>query len=167
LVRSWYRTYEVPILITNCSNNYGPYHFPEKLIPKSIKNALKRKDIPIYGKGKQIRDWLYVEDHVKALYKVLTDGIPGETYNIGANNEKSNIEVINLVCSIMDKKIPLKEGSYKDLIVFVDDRPGHDFRYAIDSSKIKKELNWAPSESFETGLEKTIEWFIENKEWLA
>ena len=167
LVRAWYRTYEVPILITNCSNNYGPYHFPEKLIPKSIKNALIGKDIPIYGKGQQIRDWLYVEDHAKALYRVLTEGIPGETYNIGANNEKSNIEVINLVCSIMDKKIPLKEGSYKDLITFVDDRPGHDFRYAIDSSKIKKELNWAPSESFETGLEKTIEWFIENKEWLA
>ena len=167
LVRAWYRTYEVPILITNCSNNYGPYHFPEKLIPKSIKNALIGKDIPIYGKGQQIRDWLYVEDHAKALYKVLTGGVPGETYNIGANNEKSNIEVINLVCSILDKKIPLREGSYKDLIVFVDDRPGHDFRYAIDSSKIKKELNWAPSESFETGLEKTIEWFIENKEWLA
>jgi len=167
LVRAWYRTYEVPILITNCSNNYGPYHFPEKLIPKSIKNALIGKDIPIYGKGQQIRDWLYVEDHAKALYKVLTEGVPGETYNIGANNEKSNIEVINLVCSILDKKIPLREGSYKDLIVFVDDRPGHDFRYAIDSSKIKKELNWAPSESFETGLEKTIEWFIENKEWLA
>tara|TARA_B100001250_G_scaffold412027_1_gene442152 strand:- start:1073 stop:2077 length:1005 start_codon:yes stop_codon:yes gene_type:complete len=167
LVRAWYRTYEVPILITNCSNNYGPYHFPEKLIPKSIKNALIGKDIPIYGKGQQIRDWLYVEDHAKALYRVLTEGIPGETYNIGANNEKSNIEVINLVCSIMDKKIPLKEGSYKDLITFVDDRPGHDFRYAIDSSKIKKELNWAPSESFETGLEKTIEWFIENKEWLG
>jgi len=167
LVRAWYRTYEVPILITNCSNNYGPYHFPEKLIPKSIKNALIGKDIPIYGKGQQIRDWLYVEDHAKALYRVLTEGIPGETYNIGANNEKSNIEVINLVCSIMDKKIPLKEGGYKDLITFVDDRPGHDFRYAIDSSKIKKELNWAPSESFETGLEKTIEWFIENKEWLG
>ena len=167
LVRAWYRTYEVPILITNCSNNYGPYHFPEKLIPKSIKNALIGKDIPIYGKGQQIRDWLYVEDHAKALYKVLTEGVPGETYNIGANNEKSNIEVINLVCSILDKKIPLTEGSYKDLIVFVDDSPGHDFRYAIDSSKIKKELNWAPSESFETGLEKTIEWFIENKEWLA
>lgn len=166
LVRAWHRTFDIPVLITNCSNNYGPYHFPEKLIPKSIKNALKGKEIPIYGKGEQIRDWLYVEDHVNALYKVLLEGRLGETYNIGANNERTNIEVIELVCSILDKKIPLDKGSYKDLIIFIKDRPGHDFRYAIDSSKIKKELNWTPSESFESGLDKTIEWFIQNKEWL-
>ena len=167
LVRAWYRTYAVPLLITNCSNNYGPYQYPEKLIPLVIRNALKRNQIPIYGDGKQVRDWLYVEDHVNALYAVLKKGKLGETYNIGGNNEKTNIEVVNQVCSLLDERSPRKEGSYSDLISFVKDRPGHDFRYAIDSSKLKEELKWTPIESFETGLTKTVEWFLANDSWLS
>jgi len=167
LARAWYRTYGVPVLITNCSNNYGPYHYPEKLIPLVIKNALKGNKIPVYGDGRQVRDWLYVKDHVDALYAVLKKGKLGETYNIGGNNEKSNIEVVNKVCSLLDEKSPRKEGSYSDLISFVEDRPGHDFRYAIDSSKLKKELNWKPIESFETGLTKTVEWYLANDNWLS
>ena len=167
LVRAWYRTYAVPLLITNCSNNYGPYQYPEKLIPLVIRNALKGNQIPIYGDGKQVRDWLYVEDHVNALYTVLKKGKLGETYNIGGNKEKTNIEVVNKVCSLLDERSPRKEGSYSDLISFVEDRPGHDFKYAIDSSKLKEELKWTPIESFETGLTKTVEWFLANDSWLS
>ena len=167
LVKSWFRTFNLPVLITNCSNNYGPYHFPEKLIPKTILNALNQVEIPVYGNGKQVRDWLYVEDHVDALYTVLKKGRLGETYNIGGNNEKSNIEVVNKVCSLLDERSPRKEGSYSDLISFVEDRPGHDFRYAIDSTKLKEELNWTPIESFESGLKKTVEWYLTNDSWLS
>ena len=168
LVRAWGRTYNLPIVITNCSNNYGPYQFPEKLIPLIILNCIKGKLLPIYGKGEQVRDWLYVEDHVKALLKVLMDGKNGETYNIGGNNEKTNLEVVLTICEILDKLMPNKRydiKSYKDLIEFVKDRPGHDKRYAIDASKISKELNYNPEESFESGLTKTIKWFLDNQDW--
>ena len=168
LVRAWGRTYNLPIVITNCSNNYGPYQFPEKLIPLIILNCIKGKSLPIYGKGEQVRDWLYVEDHVKALLKVLMDGKNGETYNIGGNNEKTNLEVVLTICEILDKLMPNERydlKSYKDLIEFVKDRPGHDKRYAIDASKISKELNYNPEESFESGLTKTIKWFLDNQDW--
>jgi dTDP-glucose 4,6-dehydratase len=164
LVRAWLRTYGFPTIVTNCSNNYGPYHFPEKLIPLVILNALEGKDLPIYGKGDQIRDWLYVEDHARALYKVVTEGKVGETYNIGGHNEKQNIEVVQTICSILDILVP-KETEYAAQITFVTDRPGHDRRYAIDSSKIQKTLGWTPEETFETGLRKTIEWYLANNAW--
>ena len=164
LVRAWLRTYGFPTIVTNCSNNYGPYHFPEKLIPLVILNALDGKDLPIYGKGDQIRDWLYVEDHARALYKVATEGVIGETYNIGGHNEKQNIEVVQTICSILDELVP-KESKYSDQITFVNDRPGHDRRYAIDSSKMQKELGWTPEETFETGLRKTIKWYLANQQW--
>ncbi|NPA65805.1 MAG: dTDP-glucose 4,6-dehydratase [Epsilonproteobacteria bacterium] len=165
LVRAWNRTYGLPAVVTNCSNNYGPYHFPEKLIPLVILNALDGKPLPIYGDGKQIRDWLYVEDHARALVLVATTGENGETYNIGGHNEKQNIEVVKTICEILDKKVPRKEGSYADLITFVKDRPGHDHRYAIDASKIERELGWKPQETFETGLEKTVQWYLDNEWW--
>ena len=168
LVRAWHRTYNLPILITNCSNNYGPYQFPEKLIPLVIINAVSGKPIPIYGKGNQIRDWLYVEDHAKALGVVLKNGKSGETYNIGGENEKSNLEVVEMICGILDKLIPNHPAGikkYSDLITFVDDRPGHDYRYAINSSKIQQDLNWKPQETFETGIIKTVKWYINNKKW--
>lgn len=164
LVRAWLRTYGFPTIITNCSNNYGPYHFPEKLIPLVILNALEGKPLPIYGKGDQIRDWLYVEDHARALYKVITEGQIGETYNIGGHNEKQNLEVVQTICCILDDLVP-KETSYVDQITYVADRPGHDRRYAIDASKISRELNWEPLETFETGLRKTVEWYLANQEW--
>lgn len=164
LVRAWLRTYGLPTMVTNCSNNYGPYHFPEKLIPLVILNALEGKDLPIYGKGDQIRDWLYVEDHARALYKVVTEGKVGETYNIGGHNEKKNIEVVNTICSILDTLVP-KDSSYTEQITYVQDRPGHDRRYAIDSSKMQRELGWTPIETFETGLRKTIEWYLNNLPW--
>tara|TARA_R110002033_G_scaffold96537_1_gene145409 strand:- start:57 stop:1124 length:1068 start_codon:yes stop_codon:yes gene_type:complete len=164
LVRSWLRTYGLPTIVTNCSNNYGPYHFPEKLIPLVILNALEGKPLPIYGKGDQIRDWLYVEDHARALYKVVTSGKVGETYNIGGHNEKQNIEVVNTICSILDTLAP-KDTPYAEQITYVTDRPGHDRRYAIDSSKMSRELNWQPEETFETGLRKTIEWYLTNQTW--
>ncbi|MBB1383437.1 GDP-mannose 4,6-dehydratase, partial [Shewanella sp. SR41-2] len=164
LVRSWLRTYGLPTIVTNCSNNYGPYHFPEKLIPLVILNALEGKPLPIYGKGDQIRDWLYVEDHARALYKVVTTGKVGETYNIGGHNEKQNIEVVNTICSILDTLVP-KDTLYAKQITYVTDRPGHDRRYAIDSSKMSNELNWQPEETFETGLRKTIEWYLTNQTW--
>jgi dTDP-glucose 4,6-dehydratase len=169
LVRAWNRTYGLPILITNCSNNYGPYHFPEKLIPLMILNALQGKALPVYGNGQQIRDWLFVEDHARALYKVVTEGIVGETYNIGGHNEKANLEVVYAICDLLEELAPIKpEGivQYKDLITYVKDRPGHDVRYAIDATKIKNELNWVPEESFETGLRKTVEWYLKNTEWV-
>lgn len=162
LVRAWHRTYSLPVVITNCSNNYGPHQFPEKLIPLTILNALDRKALPVYGDGQNIRDWLYVEDHVRGLYKVVSEGKVGETYNIGGFNEKTNIEVVNLICEILDELLPPHSQdkkinyiqSYKDLITFVPDRPGHDLRYAIDASKIQKELDWAPEESFKSGIKK-------------
>ena len=164
LVRSWQRTYGLPVLVTNCSNNYGPYHFPEKLIPLVILNALEGKPLPVYGKGDQIRDWLFVEDHARALYKVVTEGKPGETYNIGGHNEKQNLEVVQTICDILQDLCP-QERSYRDLITFVQDRPGHDRRYAIDASKIQQELGWAPEETFETGIRKTVQWYLDNLEW--
>lgn len=166
LVRAWHRTYGLPTIITNCSNNYGPYHFPEKLIPLMILNALDAKPLPVYGNGQQIRDWLFVEDHARALYKVVTEGKVGETYNVGGNNEKKNIEVVETICEILDLLKPRSFGqSYKELIAFVDDRPGHDLRYAIDATKIKNELGWSPVETFDTGIQKTIEWYLNNLDW--
>ncbi|MDA8654316.1 dTDP-glucose 4,6-dehydratase [Alphaproteobacteria bacterium] len=170
LVRAWGRTYNLPIVITNCSNNYGPYHFPEKLIPLVILNALAGKSLPVYGDGSQVRDWLYVEDHARALYEVVTKAGVGETYNIGGHNELANIDVVNTICDILDELVPEKLGSlhsYRDLISFVTDRPGHDKRYAIDAKKIELDLNWKPRETFESGLRKTITWFIENERWCA
>jgi len=164
LVRAWMRTYGLPVLITNCSNNYGPYHFPEKLVPLVILNALEGKSLPVYGKGDQIRDWLYVEDHARALYKVVTEGNPGETYNIGGHNEKQNIEVVHTLCGILQELRP-QEINYRDLITTVKDRPGHDMRYAIDASKIQKELGWSPEETFETGIRKTVRWYLNNLDW--
>ncbi|MCQ8881311.1 dTDP-glucose 4,6-dehydratase [Pseudoalteromonas shioyasakiensis] len=164
LVRAWLRTYGFPTIVTNCSNNYGPYHFPEKLIPLVILNALEGRSLPVYGKGDQIRDWLYVEDHARALYKVVTEGKVGETYNIGGHNEKQNLEVVQAICAILDILVP-KECKYAELITYVADRPGHDRRYAIDSSKIQRELGWTPNETFETGLKKTVQWYLENQKW--
>lgn len=166
LVRAWHRTYGLPIVITNCSNNYGPYHFPEKLIPLVILNALDGKPLPVYGDGKQIRDWLYVEDHARALYLVATTAKVGETYNIGGHNEKQNIDVVKTICTILDNIKPRKDGqSYTQQITFVKDRPGHDLRYAIDASKINNELGWQPQETFESGIQKTVEWYLDNLEW--
>tara|TARA_B100000787_G_scaffold45220_1_gene32349 strand:+ start:659 stop:1717 length:1059 start_codon:yes stop_codon:yes gene_type:complete len=168
LVRSYYKTYDLPTIITNCSNNYGPFQFPEKLIPLTIYNALQGKDIPIYGDGKQIRDWLYVGDHCNAVELALKNGKIGETYNIGGLNEKNNLEVVNIVCLILDKLRPKKDKSlYKSQITFIADRAGHDKRYAIDAKKIKKTLDWAPIESFETGIEKTIKWYLDNQDWMS
>lgn len=164
LVRAWQRTYGLPILLTNCSNNYGPYHFPEKLIPLIILNALEGKPLPVYGSGNQIRDWLYVEDHARALVLVAMKGIAGETYNIGGHNEMKNIDVVEAICSILDELAP-SNANYSSLITHVPDRPGHDMRYAIDASKIQKELGWVPLESFETGIRKTIQWYLDNQEW--
>lgn len=170
LVRAWNRTYGLPVVLTNCSNNYGPYHFPEKLIPLVILNALAGKPLPIYGKGDQIRDWLYVEDHARALYKVVTEAAVGETYNIGGHNEKQNIEVVQTICSLLEELAPQKPkgvNAYQDLITYVKDRPGHDLRYAIDASKIKQDLGWVPQESFETGLRKTVQWYLTNTDWVS
>lgn len=169
LVRAWHRTYGLPIVITNCSNNYGPYHFPEKLIPLIILNALEGNPLPIYGNGQQIRDWLYVEDHARALLIVATQAKVGETYNIGGHNEHTNIDVVHSICSLLEDLAPNKpEGisNYTDLITFVKDRPGHDLRYAIDATKMQEELNWKPQESFETGLRKTVQWYLDNKQWV-
>jgi len=170
LVRAWNRTYGLPVLVTNCSNNYGPFHFPEKLIPLMILNALQAKPLPVYGNGQQIRDWLFVEDHARALFTVATQGVVGETYNIGGHNEKANIEVVHAICTLLEELAPNKpEGvaQYKELITYVKDRPGHDVRYAIDATKIKNDLGWVPQESFETGLRKTVEWYLSNTEWVA
>ncbi len=168
LVRAWFRTYGLPTMVTNCSNNYGPYQFPEKLIPLVILNALGGKPLPIYGKGDQVRDWLYVEDHVRALCKVVTEGAVGETYNIGGDAERKNLEVVKLICGILEELAPNKPSHverYEDLITFVKDRPGHDKRYAIDAMKIKNELGWTPSENFETGIRRTVRWYLENQAW--
>ena len=168
LVRAWLRTYGFPTIVTNCSNNYGPFHFPEKLIPLMILNALEGKKLPVYGNGMQIRDWLFVEDHARALYKVVTEGVVGETYNIGGHNEKANIEVVRTICSLLEELVPNKPAGvakYEDLITYVTDRPGHDVRYAIDAAKIGKELGWVPQETFESGIRKTVEWYLNNKKW--
>lgn len=168
LVRAWQRTYGLPVLITNCSNNYGPYHFPEKLIPLMILNALEGKPLPIYGRGEQIRDWLYVDDHVRALYLVVTQGQPGETYNVGGHNEIKNIDVVLTVCELLEELVPEKpEGvaHYRDLITYVQDRPGHDLRYAIDATKVQQQLDWLPTESFSSGIRKTVQWYLDNQHW--
>jgi dTDP-glucose 4,6-dehydratase len=168
LVRAWHRTFGLPVVLTNCSNNYGPYHFPEKLIPHMILNALAGKPLPVYGKGNQIRDWLFVEDHARALVLVATTAEVGQTYNIGGHNEKQNIEVVHTLCDLLEELHPQKPAGithYKELITFVKDRPGHDLRYAIDASKIERELGWKPQETFETGLRKTVIWYLENRDW--
>ena len=165
LVRAWHRTYGLPVLLSNCSNNYGPYHFPEKLIPLVILNALEGKPLPVYGNGQQVRDWLYVEDHARALLKVVTEGRVGETYNIGGHNEQKNLDVVQGICTLLDELPPRQAGSYKELIAFVPDRPGHDLRYAIDASKIERELGWTPEETFTSGLRKTVCWYLENLDW--
>ncbi|HHF3094380.1 TPA: dTDP-glucose 4,6-dehydratase [Vibrio diabolicus] len=168
LVRAWQRTYGLPTLVTNCSNNYGPYHFPEKLIPLMILNALDGKPLPVYGDGMQIRDWLFVEDHARALYKVVCEGEVGETYNIGGHNEKANIEVVKTICALLEELRPDKPAgveSYESLITYVKDRPGHDVRYAIDAIKIAQELGWTPEETFESGIRKTVEWYLNNPQW--
>ncbi len=170
LVRAWLRTYGLPTIVTNCSNNYGPYHFPEKLIPLMILNALGGKPLPVYGDGMQIRDWLFVEDHARALYQVVTEGEIGETYNIGGHNEKANIEVVRTICALLEELVPNKPqgvARYEDLITYVKDRPGHDVRYAIDAAKIGRELGWQPQETFESGIRKTVEWYLNNKTWWA
>ncbi len=166
LARAWFRTYELPVMVTNCSNNYGPLQFPEKLIPLMIINCLDLKDLPVYGDGQNIRDWLYVDDHCRAIKTIYENGLVGETYNIGGNNEIKNIDIVNTICSILDELRPLENGkSYSGQIKFVNDRPGHDFRYAINAEKIQKELNWFPIESFETGIKKTVEWYLKNERW--
>lgn len=166
LVRAWHETYGLPVVLSNCSNNYGPFHFPEKLIPLVILNALDERELPVYGKGENVRDWLYVDDHAAALHLVATKGVAGESYNIGGNAERRNIDVVTGICAILDKKRPRSNGaSYADLIKMVTDRPGHDRRYAIDASKIRRELGWTPSQTFETGLEATIDWYLNNEWW--
>jgi dTDP-glucose 4,6-dehydratase len=166
LVRAWYHTYGLPILLTNCSNNYGPYHFPEKLIPLIILNALEGKSLPVYGQGANIRDWLYVDDHARALLKVLEQGTPGESYNVGGHNERTNLQVVRTVCGILDELCPRAQGGhYEDLITFVADRPGHDLRYAIDPTKLTTELGWQPQENFDTGIRKTVQWYLDNEWW--
>ena len=166
LVRAWHRTFDLPVLISNCSNNYGPYQFPEKLIPLMILNCLEEKPLPVYGTGENIRDWLYVEDHCDAIYTILQKGTIGETYNVGGNNEIKNIQIVEVICDVLNDIHPARSGkSYHELITFVKDRPGHDFRYAIDASKLKKEIGWEPKESFNTGIQKTIEWYLKNEEW--
>lgn len=165
LVRAWHHTFGLPVLISSCSNNYGPYHFPEKLIPLVILNALEGKSLPIYGKGDNIRDWLYVEDHAKALWLIQKKGIPGETYNIGGHNERTNLEVVRTICRILDELRPKKSGSYEDQIDFVQDRPGHDLRYAIDPSKLRNTLGWVPETDFDSGIRKTVQWYLDNDWW--
>ena len=164
-VRAWHETYGLPILLTNCSNNYGPYHFPEKLVPLVILNAIQGKPLPIYGDGSNIRDWLYVEDHADALLLVLAKGVVGRSYNIGGENERTNLELVKCICEILDRLHPLAKGSYAELIKFVKDRPGHDIRYAINPSRIKEELGWQPSVSVDHGLEKTVQWYLDNEDW--
>ena len=167
LVRSWHHTYGLPVLTTNCSNNYGPYHFPEKLIPLVIHNALAGKPLPVYGDGMQVRDWLYVKDHCSAIRRVLEAGRPGETYNVGGWNERANIDVVNTICGLLDELRPLPDGRrHGELITFVKDRPGHDRRYAIDARRIERELGWRPAETFETGIRKTVQWYLDNQAWV-
>lgn len=167
LTRAYHHTYGLPVLTTNCSNNYGPYHFPEKLIPLMIVNALAGKPLPVYGDGQQVRDWLYVKDHCSGIRRVLEAGRPGETYNIGGNNEKPNIEIVHAVCALLDELRPRAGGSYREQVAFIKDRPGHDRRYAIDAGKMTRELGWKPAETFETGIRKTVQWYLDNPEWVT
>ena len=167
LVRAWHHTYGLPVVTTNCSNNYGPYHFPEKLIPLMIANALAGKPLPVYGDGQQVRDWLFVADHCSAIREVLARGTPGETYNVGGWNEKPNIEIVQTICALLDEMQPDPAGSYRRLITYVADRPGHDRRYAIDARKLERELGWKPAETFETGIRKTVRWYLDNRAWVA
>ena len=167
LVRAWHKTYQLPVVISNCSNNYGPFQFPEKLIPLIIQKALSGESLPIYGKGDNVRDWLFVDDHVKALWRIVTDGESGQVYNVGGHNEKTNIEVVKTICGILDELQPNQGGTaYADQITFVEDRPGHDRRYAIDASKIEAELSWLPEETFDSGMKKTVQWYLNNSEWV-
>jgi dTDP-glucose 4,6-dehydratase len=166
-VRAWHYTYGLPVTTSNCSNNYGPYHFPEKLIPLMIANALAGKPLPVYGDGMQIRDWLFVTDHCSAIRAILAQGTPGEVYNVGGWNEKPNIEIVNTLCALLDELKPDPAGSYRRLITYVTDRPGHDRRYAIDARKIERELGWRPAETFDTGIRKTVEWYLANQEWVG
>jgi dTDP-glucose 4,6-dehydratase len=168
LVRAWHHTYGLPVVTTNCSNNYGPYHFPEKLIPLMILNALEGKPLPVYGNGQQIRDWLFVEDHARALALVFEKGRVGEEYNIGGHNERKNLDVVHTLCALLEELAPNKPAGlarYTDLITYVQDRPGHDLRYAIDAGKIERELGWTPQETFDTGLRKTVQWYLDNRDW--
>lgn len=165
LARAWHETYGLPVVVSNCSNNYGPFHFPEKLIPLAILNALDGRPLPVYGTGANVRDWLFVEDHAHALATIATSGPAGESYNVGGRSERTNLDVVQTICEVLDGKRPLGSGSYRDLITFVTDRPGHDRRYAIDASKIERELGWTPSESFESGLARTIDWYLDNEWW--
>ena len=167
LVRAWHHTYGLPVLTTNCSNNYGPYHFPEKLIPLVILNAIAGKPLPIYGDGQQIRDWLYVKDHCSAIRRVLAVGVVGETYNVGGWNEKTNLEVVHTICRLLDELQPKQQGTYAEQITFVQDRLGHDRRYAIDARKLERELGWKPTETFESGIRKTVEWYLSHSEWIS
>lgn len=167
LVRAWHHTYGLPVLTTNCSNNYGPYHFPEKLIPLMIVNALAGQPLPVYGDGQNVRDWLYVRDHASAIRAVLAGGRPGETYNVGGWNEKTNLEIVHTVCDLLDELKPAAEGSYRRLVTFVKDRPGHDRRYAIDARKIERELGWRPAETFDSGIRKTVQWYLDHADWVA
>jgi dTDP-glucose 4,6-dehydratase len=167
LTRAYHHTYGLPVLTTNCSNNYGPYHFPEKLIPLMIVNALAGKPLPVYGDGQQVRDWLYVKDHCSGIRRVLEAGKPGETYNIGGNNEKPNIDIVHAVCALLDELRPRAGGSYREQVSFIKDRPGHDRRYAIDAAKMTRELGWKPAETFETGIRKTVQWYLDNPEWVT
>jgi dTDP-glucose 4,6-dehydratase len=164
-VRAWHVTYGLPVVLSNCSNNYGPFHFPEKLIPLTILNAISGDPLPVYGTGENVRDWLYVEDHARALEQIVTSGQVGESYNVGGRSERDNLTVVRTICDILDRKRPCVTGSHRDLIEFVPDRPGHDLRYAIDTSKIERELGWCPEESFESGLEKTVDWYLDNNWW--
>ena len=164
LVKSWHRTYGLPLVVSNCSNNYGPYHFPEKLIPLIILNALENKELPVYGDGSNVRDWLHVEDHARALYLILKEGVVGETYNVGGRNERTNLEVVQSICDVLDRLRP-GETARRELIKFVTDRPGHDQRYAIDATKLESELGWKAQETFDTGLEKTVQWYLDNEDW--
>lgn len=166
LARAWHRTYGLPVVVTNCSNNYGPYHFPEKLIPLTIQKALHQDALPVYGRGENIRDWLYVEDHVRALRQVLSRGLPGRTYNVGGQGERRNLDVVRGICSLLDEMRPSRLGAHERLITFVTDRPGHDLRYAVDSTRLREELGWQPQETFETGLRKTVQWYLDNQEWV-
>jgi len=167
LTRAYHHTYGLPVLTTNCSNNYGPYHFPEKLIPLMIVNALAGKSLPVYGDGQQVRDWLYVKDHCSGIRRVLEAGKPGEVYNIGGNNEKPNIDIVHAVCALLDELRPRASGSYREQVSFIKDRPGHDRRYAIDASKMMQELGWKPAETFETGIRKTVQWYLDNPDWIT
>jgi dTDP-glucose 4,6-dehydratase len=164
-VRAWMRTFGLPVVLSNCSNNYGPYHFPEKLIPLVILKCLREEPLPVYGRGQQVRDWLYVEDHAVALRTILERGTPGNSYNVGGSAERTNLEVVHTICDLLDRLRPRTAGSHRDLIRFVADRPGHDFRYAMDFSKLERELGWRPHESFDTGIEKTVRWYLENAWW--